>query len=82
MIQQNFKSTKNRFECFGKIRQERYAVLGLDKPDAVDATQLPELVIEELTADQVQQLKERDFNNGNYDFEDEDMLEPSNDSGE
>ncbi|MDV5263059.1 hypothetical protein [Acinetobacter baumannii] len=54
----------------------------MDKPDAVDATQLPELVIEELTADQVQQLKERDFNNGNYDFEDEDMLEPSNDSGE
>lgn len=81
-IQQNLKALEIASNVLAKIRQERYAVLGLDKPDAVDATQLPELVIEELTADQVQQLKERDFNNGNYDFEDVDMLEPSNDSGE
>ncbi|MDR8301018.1 DNA-binding protein, partial [Acinetobacter baumannii] len=74
-IQQNLKALEIASNVLAKIRQERYAVLGLDKPDAVDATQLPELVIEELTADQVQQLKERDFNNGNYDFEDEDMLE-------
>lgn len=81
-IQQNLKALEIATNVLAKIRQERYAVLGLDKPDAVDATQLPELVIEELTADQVQQLKDRDFNNnGNYDFE-EDMTEPSNDSEE
>lgn len=75
-IQANLKSLEIASNTLAKLRQERWAVLGLDKPDAVDATQLPELVIEELTADQVQELQARDFNNNNYEFDD-DELEPS-----
>lgn len=71
--QANFKALEIASNTLAKLRQERWAVLGLDKPDAVDATQLPELVIEELTADQVQELQARDFNSSNYEFEDEEF---------
>jgi hypothetical protein len=43
-----------------KVREERWAVLGLDRPDAVDPDEVPELQITELTADQIQALRDRD----------------------
>ena len=43
-----------------KARMERYAVLGLDKDDYVDEDGLPELVISELTAAQIEELRNRD----------------------
>lgn len=43
-----------------KAREERYAVLGLDRPDAVDPGDLPELVVSELTAEQIKELRDRD----------------------
>lgn len=42
------------------VREERYAVLGLDRDDAVDPDQIPELIISELTEDQIKALRERD----------------------
>jgi hypothetical protein len=45
-----------------KVREERWAVLGLDRPDAVDPDEVPELQITELTADQIQALRDRDHN--------------------
>ena len=43
-----------------KAREERYAVLGLNREDYVDEEGLPELVISELTEEQVEQLRARD----------------------
>lgn len=75
--QANLKALEIATNVLAKVRQERWAVLGLDKPDSVDVTQLPELVIEELTADQIQTLRDRDFNQGDYDLEDIELDEPS-----
>lgn len=81
--QGNLKALETASNTLAKIRQERWSVLGLDKADAVDANQFPELVIEELTADQVEELQSRDFNNNNsYEFEgddDDEELDPSDD---
>lgn len=43
-----------------KAREERYSVLGLDRTDFVDEEGLPELVISELTAEQILALQARD----------------------
>lgn len=43
-----------------KTREERWAVLGLDRPDAVNPDELPELVVAELTDAQIQELRDRD----------------------
>ena len=42
------------------VREESWAVLGLDRADAVDPDQIPELVISELTAEQIKELRDRD----------------------
>lgn len=56
----NIKALKEAATGLKAVREERWAILGLDRPDAVDPDELPELVISELTADQVQELRDRD----------------------
>lgn len=58
----NLKALDAAVTVIGKARAERWAVLGLDRPDAVDTNDLPSLVIEELTADQIEELRNREFN--------------------
>ena len=56
----NLKALDVASNILKKSREERYAVLGLDRPDAVDPDELPELVISELTAGEIQELRDRD----------------------
>lgn len=71
----NLKALDAAVTVIAKARIERWAVLGLDRPDAVDTNELPSLVIEELTADQIEELRNRDFNN----FEEIDIPEDETD---
>lgn len=57
----NLKAIEVAMNVMQKARMERWAVLGLDKPDSVDVSDLPELMVNELTADQIQVLRDRDF---------------------
>jgi DNA-binding CsgD family transcriptional regulator len=56
----NLKAIDAAMSIMTKARQERWAVLGLDRADFVDEDGLPELLISELTADQIQALRNRD----------------------
>jgi len=56
----NLKALDTAMTVLKKAREERYSVLGLDK-DAVDENEVPELVISELTADQIETLRKRSF---------------------
>lgn len=58
----NLKALDTAMTVLKKAREERYAVLGLDRPDAIDENDVPELVIQELTAEQIAALRERNFN--------------------
>lgn len=58
----NLKALDTAMTVLKKAREERYAVLGLDRPDAIDENDVPELVIQELTAEQIAVLRERNFN--------------------
>lgn len=75
VAQSNLKALDTAMTVMAKARIERWAVLGLDRPDAVDVNELPALVIEELTAEQIEELRERDFNN----FEEMDLPEVKTD---
>ena len=57
----NIKTLDAAMGVIAKVRTEKWAVLGLDKPDAVDPDELPELVISELTEEQVKELRDRDI---------------------
>jgi hypothetical protein len=56
----NLKALDSAMNVLKKAREERYSVLGLDRADSVDPDQVPELVISELTAEQVKLLRDRD----------------------
>lgn len=56
----NLKALDAAMSVLTKARAERYAVLGLDRDDAIDEDGLPELVIQELTPEQVKELRSRD----------------------
>lgn len=58
----NLKALDNAMNVLTKARMERWAVLGLDRADSFDDEGLPELLISELTAEQIQELRNRDFN--------------------
>ncbi len=73
-ITPNLKSLETAMNILQKAQSSRWTVLGLDRPDMVDADQIPELVISELTADEIQQLRDRDFGN-NFDFDDDTVTE-------
>lgn len=57
----NLKALESAMNVLKKAREERYSVLGLDRPDAIDENDVPELVISELTADQIDALRQRSF---------------------
>lgn len=57
----NLKALESAMNVLKKAREERYSVLGLDRPDAVDENEVPELVISELTAEQIETLRARNF---------------------
>lgn len=59
-IKDNLKALDNAMNVLMKARMERFAILGLDKDDYVDEDSLPELVISELTAAQIEELRNRD----------------------
>lgn len=59
-VMNNLKSLDSAVNIIAKARQERWAVLGLDRADFVDEDGLPELLISELTAEQIQELRDRD----------------------
>lgn len=59
-IKDNLKALDNAMNVLMKARMERFAILGLDKDDYVDEDGLPELVISELTAAQIEELRNRD----------------------
>lgn len=56
----NIKTLREAAASLAIVRAEKWSVLGLDKPDAVDPDELPELVISELTAEQIEELRRRD----------------------
>jgi len=56
----NLKALDKAMDVLAKARAERYTILGLDRPDAVNPDELPELVISELTAEQIEELRKRD----------------------
>lgn len=56
----NLKSLDLAMTVLAKARIERWSVLGLDKADYVDEDGLPELLISELTAEQIEALRARD----------------------
>lgn len=57
----NLKALESAMNVLKKAREERYSVLGLDRPDAIDENDVPELVISELTAEQIEELRQRSF---------------------
>jgi hypothetical protein len=57
----NLKAYDACMTVLARARSERWAVLGLDKDDKEGPTDLPELLISELTAAQVEELRSRDF---------------------
>lgn len=78
----NLKALESAMNVLKKAREERYSVLGLDRADAVDENEVPELVISELTAEQIAALRERSFQEMNQleiDGEIEDV--PEDDDG-
>lgn len=58
----NLKALDAAMSVLKKAREERWAVLGLDRADTIDDDGLPELLISELTASQIDELRSRDFN--------------------
>ena len=57
----NLKALESAMNVLKKAREERYSVLGLDRADATDDNEVPELLISELTADQIEALRSRNF---------------------
>ena len=55
----NLRALDAAMTVLKKAREERWAVLGLDKDTYVDEDSLPELVISELTLEQVQKMRDR-----------------------
>lgn len=57
----NLKALDIAATALAKLRIERWSILGLDRTDYVDGDVLPELVISELTAEEIQTLQNRDI---------------------
>lgn len=74
----NLKALETAIGNIKKVREEKWALLGLDKEKEIDDEDLPELVISELTADQVTNLRNQDFG----DFEELTVDEVSEDDSD
>lgn len=77
-IQPNLKSLETAMNILTKSQQARWQVLGLDRPDAIDDAELPELEITELTAEEIAELRDRNFNDP-LDFGDAELPLPDDD---
>lgn len=55
-IHHELKALETAINVLAAARKEKWAVLGLDKPDVVDVAELPELVVSELTAEQIEEM--------------------------
>lgn len=71
----NLKALDAAATVLKKVREERFAVLGLDRNDTVNPDEVPELVISELTAEQIEELRKRDH------METDDKPPPSTEGG-
>lgn len=49
----NIKALKDAMSVIKMAREERWAILGLDDPDSINEDELPELMISEMTAQQI-----------------------------
>lgn len=58
-IKDNLKALESAANILMKTRMERFAVLGLDKENHMDSDELPELLISELTAEQIEEMRKR-----------------------
>lgn len=58
----NVKTLREAAATLAILRNERWVILGQDRPDAVDTSALPDLNINELTAEKIEELRNRDFN--------------------
>lgn len=67
----NLKALDNAMNVLKKAREERYAVLGLDRDDHVDEDGLPELVISELTAEQIETLRAKQEDDFGFDADED-----------
>lgn len=56
----NLKALNQAMDVLKKSREEKWIILRQDRPDAVDPDELPELVIGELTPEQIQEMRDRD----------------------
>lgn len=70
MIKDNLKALETASNTLARCRGERWAVLGLDR-DGVGMDNIPELVLTELTADQIEQIRN---------FQEDDGLELQDDA--
>ena len=77
----NLKALESAMNVLKKAREERFAVLGLDREDYVDQEGLPELVISELTADQIEVLRRKQASDDLGDIEEDDVTEEDGDVG-
>lgn len=59
-IKENLKSLETAMKVIQMARMERFSILGLDGDSADDDDTLPELVISELTADQIEKMRQKD----------------------
>lgn len=72
-VRSNLQSLESAMKVLKMAREERFAVLGLDKEDSGDEEDgLPELVINELTPEQIAEMRARDT--GGDDDEDDDVV--------
>lgn len=55
----NLKALNQAMQVLKSVREERWAVLGLDNPDTEADNDLPDLVISELTAEQIEDMQRR-----------------------
>lgn len=79
----NLKSLDMAMTILKKAREERYSLLGMNDDNYLDVESLPDLVIKELTADQVDMLRNRDkLNIDDVEMEEDeseyDVIEESN----
>lgn len=60
VAQNNLKALQTAAQTLKALREERWAILGLDNPDQITDDELPELVISELTQEQIMELQRRE----------------------
>lgn len=74
-VTKNIEAIQRAMEVIKKAREERFAVLGLDKDNGEDELTLPDLVVSELTDDQVVELQARNSaEDGMEDIDDLDVV--------